>query len=283
MLPADRLTLLIAGRRRSYRLVRAVTGTESGQLPTIVLLHGSSQDGAAIRKAVGESFETLAERGLAHIVYPDGIRRRWNHAALASDGNPDDVAFMRSLVTELRQEHGAINVIFAGYSNGGQFLIRLLHDAPEIIAGAVIISATLPKSQSVTGPIHAVDHGVPVMLVHGTWDFVVRYQGEGSQWGKLSGKTGPSAPQTARYFAERNGISGPASSRVLPHLQARDMTSVTLTEYREVGKAPVALFTVFGGGHVIPTHGVRLSPLAGRSTQDIDVVEEMVKFFRLSP
>lgn len=289
MTRAERLTLQVATQLRRYLLIPAnrgvatgpATGAEAGQLPTIVLLHGSSQDGAGMRKAVGASFESLAERGLAHIAYPDGIRRRWNHAESAEDSNVDDVEFMRSLVSELQGKFGSGDVIFAGYSNGGQLLIRLLHEAPEIMAGAVIISATLPRSFNIQGPLHAADLGVPVMLVHGTRDFVVSYQGEGRLPWNLGRSAGPSAPQTATYFAKRNGIAGPALSRVLPHRQARDKTSVALTEYREADKAPVSLFTVFGGGHVIPTKGMRLSTLAGRTTQDLDVVEEMIKFFGL--
>lgn len=84
------------------------------------------------------------------MVYLDGYRGNWNDARKESffparTANVDDVAFTRAVIEKL----GARKVFFAvGYSNGGQMVMRLIHEAPGLLGGAMIIAATLPRRRT---------------------------------------------------------------------------------------------------------------------------------------
>lgn len=80
---------------------------------------------------------------------------------------------------------------------------------------------------------------VGLMLVHGTADRVVSY--DGKPGGYLS------APETYRYWARRNGASGDGEARRIDS-DPRDGTSATLLQ-TTAGIASVALITIRDGGH----------------------------------
>lgn len=49
----------------------------------LFVLHGSSQTGQAVRSFSGNSFDHLAETGRVVVVYPDGLKKQWNHNSSA--------------------------------------------------------------------------------------------------------------------------------------------------------------------------------------------------------
>lgn len=268
------------GRVRSY--LHVAPEVESGRaLPVVLMLHGSSQNGQSIRSFSGGAFDRLAMKGLANVVYPDGLKKSWNHAS--NDVlQVNDVAFISALIDHLRAQLGPVPVIIAGYSNGGQLLIRLIHEIPEKFDGATIISATLPRP----GGLAFRDQHRPmaVLALHGTSDRVVRYQGEGSFWGRFARRVGPSAPETAAYFARRNGIQAQPVVTELEHRRGSRHTRVVSSDFSQAGRLPVRLFTIVGGGHVVPNRRKRAIFVLGRTTRDVSAVEEMTRFFpELSP
>ncbi|SEF03319.1 polyhydroxybutyrate depolymerase [Arthrobacter alpinus] len=275
-----RQEILVGGQTRSFIVLTAGSGTE----PTaphsleavVIVLHGSSQTGLSMRAFSGNSFDKLAETGRVAVVYPDGLKKLWNHKKSAHMAT-DDVAFLAALADHFHRLHGPIPVIVVGFSNGGQLVIRLIHEIPGKLHGAAIIGATLPRPG---GLVFSDKHQpLPVMLVHGTHDVVVPYGGEG-WFANLFGKVrGPSALQTAQYFARRNLISAPPVTVALPHRRESGRTSVTLSRFEQDGHPPVALYTVAGGGHVVPHRRRKTISIAGRTTQDISAVEALTEFF----
>lgn len=285
------MEIVVGGHKRTYLLVTggaepashptaaAANSRDQGRAPisaVLLVLHGSSQTGQAVRSFSGNSFDRLAETGRVAVVYPDGIKKQWNH----NNSDPaatNDVAFMEALADHFHGLHGPVPVIVIGFSNGGQLVIRLIHEMPDRIHGAAIVGATLPRPGGM-----ACDYKLqplPVMLVHGTHDMVVPYGGEGWFGGLLGRQRGPSAPETAQYFAARNKIMTAPTRTVLPHRRESGRTSVTLTRYEQEGVPPVALYTVVGGGHVVPNRHRKAIFIAGRTTQDISVAEALTAFF----
>ena len=124
---------------------------------------------------------------------------------------------------------------------------------------------------------------LPVVLIHGTGDPLVPYEGGmASLWGFQPRGLGLSARQTAAYYAERNGITQGPESRQFAGAAESGKTWVERTDFRQDGHEPVTLYTVHGGGHVIP--GPKRAPrILGRSTPHLVAAEVVADFFNLPP
>ncbi|MDQ0791440.1 polyhydroxybutyrate depolymerase [Streptomyces sp. B3I7] len=277
----------VDGRPRTYTVVGPADGKPSRAL--VLVFHGSSQTGRKHRAFTGAAYDALADTNEAVVVYLDGHKGNWNDARRGSSfpartENIDDVAFARSVVGKLAESHriDTHRVFAVGYSNGGQMVMRLMHEAPELLAGAAVIAATLPAPENFL----AADLSpapMPVALIHGTKDRIVPYAGGEMAWWtrklfKVGGR-GLSAPRTAAYFARHNGIATEPVSTTVPHRAgSADGTSVERTAYEQQDRPPVVLYTVHGGGHTVP--GPKKAPaVLGRTSQDLDVAELVGEFF----
>jgi len=268
----------VAGRPRTYTLATPPAGDHDRLL---LVFHGSRQNAGAFRSFTGNAFDHL---GGAAVAYLDGFKGNWNDSRKASAfparrQDIDDVAFAEAAVKQLGDGRPAYAV---GYSNGGGMVIRLLHQRPGLLAGGAVIAAQQP------GPDNFLIPGLPVtpkpvLFFHGTKDRIVPYGGgQMAAWARYAFKTGGtmlSAPDTAAYFAARNGITAAPVTADLPHRGDRPgKTSVSRTDYRQSGHAPVTLYTVHGGGHTIP--GAKPSPrLMGRTAADVHAPEAIAEFF----
>ncbi|ANZ41545.1 hypothetical protein BBK82_41945 [Lentzea guizhouensis] len=275
----------VAGTTRTFTTVGAGA---AGAL--LLVFHGSRQTGEVHRKFTGGMFDALAESGRAVVAYLDGYRGNWNDARRESHfparkAGTDDVGFARAVVDVLVAQ-GRVDprrVFAAGYSNGGQMVIRLVHEAPGLLAGAAVIAATMPAPDNFL----AADPSptpLPLLVIHGMKDTIVSYDGGSFGWWQRKlfkvGGSNWSAFRTAEYFAARNGITAAPAVTRLPKTSAGDPTEVELTEYREDGRPPVALYTVHQGGHTVP--GPTSAPaIVGRTSHHVNTAELLGTFFGL--
>jgi polyhydroxybutyrate depolymerase len=260
----------VDGRRRTFQTVRPALA-EPTQL--VVVLHGSNQSGNKVRDFSGRSFDILATDANSLVVYPDAYKKQWNDARRTmrtparSDG-VNDVAFLAALI----DQHHGLPAYVAGYSSGGQMAIKLAHEIPDHMSGVVIIGATQPVAENLD--VDDRHQPLPTVLIHGTLDPVVPYGGGiTSMWGLRSGGRGLSAFDSAQYFAQRNGIASAPANEEIRHRAESGKTSVTRQRWEQPGKAPVTLYTVTNGGHVIPNPTKRAPFLLGRTTCDISAAE----------
>lgn len=253
--------------------------------PLFLVFHGSRQDGRAHRRFTGAALDALAEDEGAIVAYLDGFRGNWNDARAESAfparrEGVDDVGFARAVVDELVRTRGADprRVVGIGYSNGGQMVMRLLHEAPDLLAAAIIVAATMPVPGSfrLPGPTPSA-RPVPVTLVHGTADPIAPYAG-----GRMNALartlfrvdgTVLSAPETAAYFAERNGIrAAPAVTAATRVPRERRGVAIVRTRYRDGARPPVDLVTIDGGGHTVP--GPHAGPrIVGRTARGVSIAD----------
>ncbi|SFA74029.1 polyhydroxybutyrate depolymerase [Cellulomonas marina] len=269
----ERVTVRAGGLERTALVVGAPDGPAGRDL--VLVLHGSRQDGAALRRATGGALDGLAVRHGAVVAYLDGYRGNWNDARRANafparqDG-VEDVAFVHAVAERLAASHGtdARRVLAVGFSNGGLMALRLLHERDHPLAGAAVVAMTMPVPADFLLPVGRAERPVPVLLVHGTADRVVPYRGGRVPWWArrvfhVDG-TSLSAPATAAYLADRNGLAGPPVAETLPGTgtgtgtgtgarggRPRGTTAELLTWAQE-GQPPVVLCTVHGGGHTVP-------------------------------
>ncbi|MFF9490201.1 alpha/beta hydrolase family esterase [Streptomyces sp. NPDC014676] len=287
-LTATRGSVTVAGTTRTFTLVGSAAPGEAK--PLILVFHGSGQTGDKHRAFTGGVFDALAARG-ALVAYLDGYRGNWNDARRESHfparkANIDDVGFTRAVIAtfaaDRRIDPGRVYAV--GYSNGGQMVIRLAHETPDLLAGATVIAATMPApenflaSQTPRAPL-------PVLLIHGTKDPIVSYQGGTMNWAlrtifKAGGPTW-STTRTARYFAERNGITTEPTTTRLPKQTTADPTEVERTTYEAEGVPPVVLYTIHGGGHTVPAPSSSAPALIGKTSHQLDTADLITQFFDL--
>jgi polyhydroxybutyrate depolymerase len=254
------------------------------------MLHGTLQTGSSIRAFAGYSFDKSAVGGKVIVIYPDAIGREWNGARKAAmlskrSKSVDDVGFILAVIEHaIRTENvDPARVFVAGFSVGGQMTIRLMHEIPEVLAGAAVLSAAVPAPEN-----RVIDCdpqvGMPVLTVHGTADPVAPYRGGIIDWhGHFCKGMHLSAVDTARYFAARNGIRTKPVVTALAHRpDPGNTTAVSRCDYTAPGAAPVRFYTVHGGGHVLPNPTRRPAQrFWGPSTRDICAADVVAEFFSL--
>jgi polyhydroxybutyrate depolymerase len=272
-------TMVVLSRRRP------VSGTE----PVVLVFHGSMQSAKAIRSFTANTFDQIGAPSGAIVAYLDGHKRHWNDARIvntsaARTDHVDDVAFAKAAIDLLvRRFNGDRARVYAiGFSNGGQMVMRLIHEMPSALAGAAILSATQSVPDNFA-PDSPKEQPVPVMFVHGTGDPITPYEGGMAKMYRFRPRgLGLSAQDTAAYYARRNGITAAPTVTALTPASAGP-TRVDRTDYRQLDRAPVTLYTVHGGGHSIPgPKNARPRFLMGRTDHTFDTVQAISEFFDLT-
>lgn len=265
----------VAGVPRAYLLHHPASRPPGESLPLLLVFHGAGGDAAGMAEHTGLS-ATATARGYA-VVYPEGIRRRWNDGR-GRDTGQDDVGFVRQLLDSLARELpvNPRRIYATGISNGAGMAFRLACDLPRTLAAiapvAGALPATLERRCSGTAPISLV-------MFHGTEDRLMPYDGglSGSQRGRVL-----PAPSTAALFAKVNGCASPPVSTAQPDT-VTDGTRVRRSAYTGCREGhEVVLYTVEGGGHTWPG-GPPVGRSMGRVSGDLDATRTLLDFFDRRP
>ncbi len=279
----SRHTLQVDARSRSYTVVMPKVPQKSP--PLFIVFHGSHQTGEKFRAFGGNVFDELVQEHSCVVVYPDGYKGHWNDARISSNfptrkAGTDDGAFTKALIDEMSAKHDidANRVYIAGYSNGGQMVIRLIHEWPYPFAGAVLIGATQPDAANFL--VAPRETSLPILMIHGTSDPIVPYNGGvASLWGLSPRGPGLSAHETVHYYAQRNHIDSKPTTTTLQH-EGKNVLQVTFEEYTETGKYPVRLVSISGGGHVVPNPYKKAAFVLGKTATQVNSAELLWDFFQ---
>jgi len=274
----------IGGRERRYAIY--VPKDLQPKSPLLIVLHGGGGDGPFVRQATGFEFDMLADAEGFVVVYPDGIDRGWTACRKSTENTNrqriDDVAFIEAIIAHEAAAHtiDPTRVFAMGHSFGGQMAYRLALEHPNEFAGVAAISANLPAPGfNSCQPVNA---AIPVMIINGTDDPVSPYRGGTSGRGPNQ-STAMSTEASARYFVTRNGLNDMPEVTRLPHRNDSDPTWVERVSWSGAGKSAVVLYTVHGGGHVVPQRYFRYPVISGRQTQDLDAPAAIWEFFSKLP
>ena len=236
--------------------------------PVVFNFHGGGMTMA--EQMLYTQMNRAADRHGFIVVYPQGIKQDWN-VGFGMDylAGTDDVGFTQAMLDKLKQDYriDARRVYATGLSRGGFFALRLAAELPQQFAAVASVGATMPE------PVVA-HHGKPekvgMLLIHGTADQVVLYQGKAG--GYLS------ADDTLRYWAKVNAIATNPPPRLLPAATGDDL-KVSLLEQAN-GQQSVALVTIDGGGHTWPgADAFNVGLPIGKTSSSIDANEVMWEFF----
>ena len=271
------------GRDRSYLLYVPIGLPPRAAL--VIVLHGSGMDGTRMRICTGYQFDCLADQLGFVVLYPDGYRRNWNDCRKdatfpAKRENIDDMSFIRALIAHAMAEHAIDEkrIYVFGYSNGGQMAFRLAMEAPVEIAAVAAVAASLPTPDASSCPQQG--RTSRVMLINGTLDPINPYQGGiVTLFGFACRGSVMSSVASAQSLAERNGISMPPIPGELRTSSSDDTTSVETLTWQADGTPFCCLYTVRGGGHVIPQPAYRFPRLLGKTTSVLNSPREAIRFF----
>jgi polyhydroxybutyrate depolymerase len=254
--------------------------------PLLIMFHGGGGDGPMARLGTGGVYDQLADRDGFLVVYPYGIGMSWNTCRKAQSNvarrwEVDDLGFVEAIIEQSARAYGIDRkrVFATGHSNGGQISYRLMLERPDLVAGVAAVSSTLPTDSN----MDCVPKNVPtpVMTINGTADPVALYNG-GQRPGGTNGQA-RSTEQTMEYFAKLNGQDGEPEVTRLPHVRDNDPTWVERTAWTQPGKPPVVLYTIHGGGHVVPQPFYRYPRNVGRMTDDLNAPAVIWEFFSKLP
>ena len=123
--------------------------------PLVLVLHGSGENGTAIRHGSGYGLDRLAdEKGFA-VAYPDGFEGYWNACNIVGDYsanklNIDDVGFLTSLADKVSHDFDLdpARTFATGVSRGGHIALRLALEAPSRFRAVAAVAASLPAPEN---------------------------------------------------------------------------------------------------------------------------------------
>jgi polyhydroxybutyrate depolymerase len=263
-------TIAVGGLKRTY-LTYVPRGLAKGA-PLVVVMHGSGQNSAQIRKWTGYGFERLAdERGFA-VVYPDGYEGYWNACNIVGDYsanklNIDDVGFLTGMVDKLIAEIGVDrDRIFAtGISRGGHMAFRLALEAPSRFRAVAAVAANVPTPENFKCK-PARQGSSSVMIMNGTKDPLNPFNGgEVKLFGLLRRGKVRSTQESGQYFADLNNIAGTPERN---ETKVADGVHVEQVLWRNDSKVEVELVAIHGGGHGIPQPYWRQPRLLGPTPKE---------------
>lgn len=290
--PPDNLTgllqresLTVSGRERTF--LSYVPAELPQKAPLLIVLHGSTQDAQGIREYSGYEFERLADAHKFLVAYPNGYEKNWNDCRRAATYparalDIDDKGFLAALVshTVTSRQADPARVFVVGYSNGGQLAFRLALEMPDRFAGLAAIAANLPTDDN--SICQKSGRAVPLAIVNGTNDPINPYGGgRVTLFGFGDRGTVVSSPETAAQFAR---LYPEARERAPPVMGEKGEHAWVERMAWDVGGEPrVILYSVIGGGHVVPQPHYRAPRMLGRTTREFNAPQAIWTFFGALP
>jgi polyhydroxybutyrate depolymerase len=279
------------GLARTYYLRLPAGYGGSGPYPVVFVLHGGGGSAQIMMRMWGRGFNGLADARGIILVYPEGIsdeaggtKYHWNDGReglnwAAHQRVIDDVGFISKVIDRVvGQYRGDPKRIFVtGASNGGLMSYRLACDLSEKVRAVAAMIANLAPELSGCRPAKPIS----VLIMNGTEDPLMPYQGGEITFGRVKLGKVLSAPETAQFWATRNGLAGPPETSLEPDKDPQDGTRVRRERYPAgANKAEVVFYTIEGGGHTTPG-GLQYLPerLIGRTSRDFDAGEVIINFF----
>ena len=272
-------SIVINGQKRTYQAY-VPKGLAPGA-PLVLAMHGSGENGTAMRIETGYAFERLADKRGFAVVYPNGQNGHWNTCEIDRDAEQpgvDDVGFLTALADKFIAEIGTDrNRVFGvGLSEGGYMVIRLALEAPRFRALASV-EANLPVAEDFQcKPV--TQRAASVILIHGTKDRLVPFEGgEGSLiLGLFKNPKVLSSRATAQYFVDLDAIvGGPVTTRSI----SADGFGIEQSIWSNGSGAEVELIAIDGGGHAFPQPYYRARRILGPSPRDPNAAEVIWAFF----
>ncbi len=236
--------------------------------PLVVAMHGFLGSASNMRRKT--RFDAIARREGFLVLYPNGLRRRWNDGRSPAN-RVDDVGYLSSVVQSLIADGRADprQIFFTGHSNGGGMAMRMACDRPDLVRGiAVVATKTALNYQCPNGA------PVPALFIHGTQDPISPHQGRSGD-SRLGGALSSAA--TFDLWRKRNRCSGNARTSTIDRQD--DGTSVEVKQYASCTR-PFVSIVINGHGHDWPSRTGKKTRLQGPASKEVEGASVVWRFFK---
>ncbi len=268
-------SLTVDGLTRTYTVHIPVMYDDPA--PLVIALHGGG--GSAEKMVNLTDFNAVSDKKGFIVVYPNGVDNHWNDGRdvdyRAHQEDVNDVKFISALIDHLSTELSIdeTRIYVTGISNGAMMSCRLACELSEKIAAIAMVAGTMPEALVDCSP-----SPVPVLIMNGTDDPLVRWEGGEIRVGRQSLGVILSAYDTVMYWVTVNGCSPSPEIRWLPD-SIEDGCFVRKEVYKGE-KGDVVLYAIEGGGHTWPGGPQYASKrLIGRTCYDINAADVIWQFF----
>lgn len=286
-----KFSLKSGGYERSYRLYIPANLDAAKKHPLFMVLHGGGGTGKGMRRLTGYCFEkrSAAQGGL--VVYPDGLEKNWNdyrgdRSRRAQRENIDDVAFLKAVVAEISARYPVdpARVYASGLSNGAMMSYTLACRAADVFAAVAAVAGSMPENLAAAC---SPSRPVPVMIINGTQDPLVRWGG-GDVTGPLGrAKLGRVLPveKTRDFWLKADVCRAERAAFSRKDDNPDDGTSLAREFYADcAGGSAVDFVKVEGGGHTWPG-GLQYLPrfIIGKTSDEMAATDDIGAFFLRYP
>lgn len=249
--------------------------------PLILALHGGGGSPDSFAKASG--LARAATRAGFAVAFPAGTGGRgeslltWNVGyccGQAARKDVDDIGFLKDVIRDAANRFGVdgTGVYLTGMSNGSMMAETFAAQNPGLVRAVAGVSGSMDTR------LNRVQGKIPALIIHGTADTNVPYDG-GRGASSRTRTEFSSVASVVKAFLSPWGSVRAEAGRTIDRKD--DSTSVIVTDYRKGGRVVLRLMTVEGGGHHWP--GGRKSRMADGKTQEIDANTEILRFFAANP
>ena len=259
----------------------------SEPMPVVVLLHGRFGSGAGTAQHA-EMSRIAEEEGFIG-VYPNGLPYEsdiagdtgWRYdIAPPGEIRVDDVQFILDMMADLSLDLNldTSRMYVTGLSNGGFMVHRLACEVGDLFAGysTVAGSGYFGMFQTCNPEI-----GVPMMVIHGTADNNVLWNGRIANLGGQQVYSTQPILDVVAFWAQTNECSPEFDSEDLP----QEMSQQTVVRVMRFGEcrddSEVVLVGIINGGHNWPGIGSGIpDEVAGDVNLDLNAGEYMWAWFK---
>lgn len=267
-------TFTFDDEKRKFRIYFPENYDENELHPVVIALHGRLGRGKQMEKS--SLFNPVADENNVIMVYPDGYKKSWNDGrgeGPAADDNIDDVGFINALINLIIGDYAVDDsrIYACGMSNGGFMSMRLAHELDNRIAAFGSVTGSLGTNYN-----QALDNAVPVMLIAGTEDPLVPYEG-----GEVadSGTESMGFEALLEYYAANNNCDT-LNVQQLPQVNDDGVNTEKWVYSDCEESAKCVLFKNIGAGHTWPSGDAALGEnTVGKESSEIDASRELMNFF----
>ncbi len=278
-------TMTVDGLKREYILHLPKDYSADSLMPLVMVFHGGGGTASQVKNHT--KFNRLSDKENFIVVYPNSVDKNWSDGRVG-DKLPeqrDDAKFISMLIDTLTANYKTDpkRVFSTGISNGGFFSIYLAYRLSDKILAIAPVTANIPENMK---DVYKTDFPVSIMLINGTKDPLVKYEGGAVGFGNGFGRgTSLSTDESINIWLKNNGCTVTPAVEEMANKDKDDGCTVTKYIYSPCsGNTEIILIKIDGGGHTWPGASQYLSKfIVGKVCNDFNATEVIWEFFKKQP